>query len=222
MIRVISTSLACIFGYSDAVDRRDLTEYLKDKGFTIPHVKREEIITSSGLPIGEAFAEPPIVAYRVEDGNKIDVLYNNNANLIGFPSSSFVTVVSRDFDSTYSVFELIYNYLSDKKLDRDIKIYEATFTGLVEKEGLKERIQELFVSDKLSKFKKVLHQSPILTSYRVRGDNPREPGWYDLLIDTAASENPKLSLVRLVIRYADYYEYTKLRRLVEEVVEVMG
>ena len=100
-------------------------------------------------------------------------------------------------------------------------MYEATFTGFVEKEKLKEKIQGLFVSSKLSKFEEIFHQSPTITSYRVRGANPQEPGWYDLLLDTAASENPKLNLIRLVIRFSDYSEYIKLQELVKKAVEVI-
>ena len=220
MIRVHSTSLACIFAYSDAIDRRDLVEYLKDKGFNIPRMKREEIFTSSGIPVGEMFAELPILAYKEDDiGNKIDVLHNNHTRLIGFPISSFITVVSQDINAVYSNFELIYGYLQERNLHTEISIYEATFTGLIEKEDLKERIKYFFVTDKLNNFSKVFEQVPTPVSYRVRGDDPQKDGWYDLVLDTAASDNPKLSLLRLVIRMAEYTNYRKLEKIIRKIVD---
>ncbi len=221
MLRTLSTSLACIFGYPDIIDRKDLANYLKEKGYMLPTMKREEILTSSGFPIGEAFAEPPVVAYKMNGTDKIDILYNSNAKLAGFPSSSFVSVVSGDSEKTYETFKLIQSYVSDKGISNEIKIYEATFTGLVEKEGLKEKIHSFLPPEDARKFENVLHQTPTLISFRIRGDNPQMPDWYDLMIDTSASENPKLSLIRFVTRFGEPTEYLKINDKIKEIVAVI-
>jgi len=221
MLRILSTSLACIFGYPDIIDRKDLANYLKEKGYMLPTMKREEILTSSGFPIGEAFAEPPIVAYKIDGTDKIDILYNNNAKLAGFPSSSFVSVVSGDFERTYETFKLIQSYISERGISNEIKIYEATFTGLVEKEGLKEKVYSFLPPEDAHKFESVLHQTPALISFRIRGDNPQTPNWYDLMIDTSVSENPKLSLIRLVMRFSEPAEYPKIYDKIREIVAVI-
>lgn len=221
MLRTLSTSLACIFEYPDIIDRKDLSNYLKEKGFMLPTMKKEEILTSSGFPLGEAFAEIPIIAYRSEETDKINILYNNNAKLAGFPSSSFVSVVSGDFEKTYETFKLIQSYISDKGLSNEIKIYEATFTGLVEKEELKERVRNFLPPEEASKFESVLTQSPVLISFRIRGDDPQTSGWYDLMIDTSVSENPKLSLLRFVTRFDEPIEYLKIKGKIKEILAVI-
>ena len=90
------------------------------------------------------------------------------------------------------------------------------------KEELKEKIRSFLHSEDANKFEHILKQSPILTSIRVRGIDPKNPGWYDLMIDTSLSENPKLSLLRLIIRLSDYSEYLEIPSRIEEIVAVVG
>ncbi len=42
------------------------------------------------------------------------------------------------------------------------------------------------------------------------------------MIDTSLSENPKLSLLRLIIRLSDYSEYLEIPSRIEEIVAVVG
>jgi len=220
MIRTISTSLACIFGYPEAIDRRELASFLKEEGFALPKPKKEELITESGRSVGEIVEEPILTAHK-EGEEEIKIIYNNNANLIGIPSSSFVTVVGSDFECTFRNFELIYKYLRNKKLEGEIKIYEATFTGLVESEDLKGRVSEFFNPERISKLAGLLNQTPAPAGFRMRGKSPSKANWFDLLVDTTATENPKLSLLRLIVRYEDYNQYKELPKLIRSVVEAI-
>ncbi|MBO8183120.1 MAG: hypothetical protein H0Z28_10070 [Archaeoglobus sp.] len=217
MIRTISTSLACIFKYPESIDRRDLISFLKEKGYLLPKPKREELVTESGRSIGEIVEEPFLVAYKEEDEG-IRIIYNNNANLPGLSQSSFVSVIGPEFESTFSNFEVILEYIRNKKLESDIRMYEATFTGLVEREDLKSNISEFFKLEKMSKLEELLNQAPRPAGFRVRGQNPTEANWFDLMIDTATTENPKLSLFRLIIRYDDYNKYNELSKLIENII----
>jgi hypothetical protein len=221
MIRVISTSLACIFEYPEVIDWRDLGTFLRERGFVIPKPKREEVFTESGKPIGEVVEVPVMVAYRSEEGEEIRIIYNNNANLVGYPTSSFVTVVSASFENTYETFMQIFEYIKSKKLDSDIRMYEATFTGLIEKEGLKDRIYKFFRVDEVNKFANLLSQTPMPVGFRIRGQNPSEENWFDLMFDTMATQNPKLNLLRLVIRYGSYDKYKELPALINRIIEVI-
>ncbi|RLI77231.1 hypothetical protein DRP05_10700, partial [Archaeoglobales archaeon] len=147
MIRINTTTLACIFNYPEMVDRQTLVEYLEENGFKRIGPMKEDLITESGRPVGEIVQEPHIVAHKEDED--IDVIYNNRALLIGFPSSSFITVIGTKFERVMENFEIIYNFLKDKDLISDISLYEATFTGFIESKGISSRIPEFFILEKL-------------------------------------------------------------------------
>ncbi len=66
MLRTLSTSLACIFEYPDVIDKKELADYLRENGYLIPQMEREEVITSSDFIVGETFTQLPTVAYKVK------------------------------------------------------------------------------------------------------------------------------------------------------------
>ncbi len=216
MIRILSTSLACIFKYPEAIDLDSFLKYLEKKEFKRTEPKRERIISESGILAGEIEFLPTIVAKKTVNGKRIEVFYNRASSLIGFPDSSFITVVGEKILDVLKNFRLVLQFLeSCRKID-EIAMYEATLTGFLEFKRVIDHIPKLF-SDRLHVVKEVL-QEPQPIGFRLRGKDPRSPKWYDLLIDCGV-KNPNLALVRFVVRYDDYTVYENIESDLKNLVE---
>jgi len=213
-IRVDTTALACIFKYPDALNVSSIVEFLETKGFERIGTTREEVVTKSGIPIGEIVQQLPIIARKKDKA--IEILYNPNASLLGFPYSSFITVRGTNVKDVLDNFRIISEYLSKENLSSDIALYEATLTGFVEFKNISNKIIKMFNLQKLSKIAELLQEAKPV-AFRLRGTNPNSPKWFDLILDSALL-NPNLSFVRFIIRYDDFNKYEQIEEILKNTI----
>jgi hypothetical protein len=215
MIRTIAITLACIFKYPEAVNKQDFKKYLIENDFTLKQPKKE-ILLNSDRVVGTT-----IIADKYVESDMIRIIYNSNANLTGYPATSFITVMSTNFEKTFEVFKsLVFKYVRDRKLDSEIVMYEATFTGFIEKDNLIDSIRKYFMLDNINRFGELLGQESLPVGFRVKGINPTDENWFDLLIDTSfIAQNPKLSFLRLVMRYRNYENFRNLKEIVNRIAD---
>ncbi len=215
MIRPIAITLACIFKYPEAINQQDLKKYLIENDFMLKQPKIDTLVNPDRV------VDTTIVAYRNDESDMIRVIYNSNANLTGYPTASFITVMSPNFEKTFKVFKsLVFKYVKDRKLDNEIIMYEATFTGFIEKSNLINNICKYFTLSKIKRFGELLGQESLPVGFRVKGSNPTDENWFDLLVDTSyIAQNPKLSFLRLVMRYRNYENFRNLKEIVNRIVD---
>lgn len=202
-VNLNSFSVGTIIQYSQAFSEPALADQLKEQDYDIKD--RDEQGLNIG-PQGVSFGPNPVFAAK----DDFQILLNQNADLDGLASSSFVTVKDErrgDYQAVLDEVKKLWEDYDDIDIASECDLVELTMSGYVRVDPDIHSISELVHVDKIESLTESNENGHKGSVVHVQGNKSKDdPGWYRLQLNADAIDNPRRWAFKIIRRYETYKE----------------